>query len=325
MRIITRVIGLFILIFILSRIDWGGTKEALAGARFFPLILAAGLEVFRLLIDSWRWKYLLYMQNIRYSLRNAFLVYLSSIYFGIITPGRIGNFIRAFYLRNDTKIPIGSALSSVVVDKMLELVVLIGFGWWGLSLLPISRRVFIIWLASLVLLLLLLGVAFSRRFHRIVLKVFSKVAKLGEFTDKTKISLEDFYKGLSYFKDIKIVVPIILTALAFFILFIHGYLIKASLSPNISFIDLAKSISISRLVSRVVSISFSGLGSKDFAIVMLFKRLGINIGKAISFSLLFMSTSYLVSATCGAICWFKKPINLNLSKDSNGYLQKNNK
>ena len=40
---------------------------------------------------------------------------MSSIYVGIVTPGRIGEFVKAFYLKSNKGISISKGISSVLI------------------------------------------------------------------------------------------------------------------------------------------------------------------------------------------------------------------
>ena len=65
------------------------------------LATAVILNIPMVFLKSWRWHYLLKMQEVDYGLRQAFPAYFSGIYLGLATPGRLGELSRVFYLTND--------------------------------------------------------------------------------------------------------------------------------------------------------------------------------------------------------------------------------
>src|SRR5215468_10336716 len=53
--------------------------------------------------------------------------FLTSLYLGMLTPGRVGDVLRAQYLRHDLGVPYAEGVASVVVDRLLDLYVLVVF------------------------------------------------------------------------------------------------------------------------------------------------------------------------------------------------------
>jgi len=66
--------------------------NTLLNANFFYIFTAMIVAFFVLLIKAYRWQLLMIKQDINISLLNSILVYSASLYHGIITPGRIGEF-----------------------------------------------------------------------------------------------------------------------------------------------------------------------------------------------------------------------------------------
>ena len=111
------------------------------------------LNIPHLFIKSYRWNYLLKQQSINYSAVQSFLVYMSSLYVGFITPGRLGEFVKTLYLKSDKGINISKGFSSVLVDRLFDLYLLIilGFiGIWKFGILGKLSDLFIIYFDSLI-------------------------------------------------------------------------------------------------------------------------------------------------------------------------------
>ena len=56
---------------------------------------------------------------------------MSSLYIGFVTPGRLGEFIKAVYLKSDKGISLSKGMSSVLIDRLCDLYLLIFLGLLG--------------------------------------------------------------------------------------------------------------------------------------------------------------------------------------------------
>ena len=129
---ISRYIGLFILLYIFFKIDLNELKNEITGINILPLLIAMGLNIPHLFIKSFRWNYLLRQQNICFTYWETFLPYMSSLYVGFITPGRVGEFIKAFYLKTYKGISLSRGFSSVLIDRLFDLYLLLILGSIGI-------------------------------------------------------------------------------------------------------------------------------------------------------------------------------------------------
>ena len=57
---------------------------------------------------------------------------MSSIYIGFVTPGRLGEFVKAVYLKSDKGLSLSKGMSSVLVDRLFDLYLLIILGLIGI-------------------------------------------------------------------------------------------------------------------------------------------------------------------------------------------------
>ena len=147
MKKYTRFIGLLVLFLILYLIDLKKLFINLSGINSSYLFLSIILNIPHLYFKSLRWNLLLRQQAIFYSKTESFLIYMSSLYIGFLTPGRLGEFVKVLYLRNDKKISIGTGFSrSLFSDRSPtntrpfgRRFFLIFFAFFPLSLTSISK------------------------------------------------------------------------------------------------------------------------------------------------------------------------------------------
>ena len=125
-----RLLGIVLFGIILFKIDLSkAIGILLSDIRPGYLLAAMFFILLQVSLKAYRWNYLKKRQKMRFSLKDSFLMYLSSLYLGIITPGRVGEFSKILYLKKKGH---GMAKSSVsvVIDRLGDLIflVLVGIG-----------------------------------------------------------------------------------------------------------------------------------------------------------------------------------------------------
>src|SRR5262249_8562882 len=100
---------------------------AIASASALPLVAAVLLNLANIHLKVVRWNVLLKTRGIRYPERRAWPAFLTSLYVGMLTPGRVGDVLRAQYLKHDLGVPYAEGLASVVMDRLCDLYVLVAF------------------------------------------------------------------------------------------------------------------------------------------------------------------------------------------------------
>lgn len=136
-RVLVRLIGLCLLGLVLWRVDIQTTIRIFKNINLDVVWVVLALHFLLVLVKTVRWWGLMWSQGIRYSLYKAYLAYLGSAFIGLVTPGRLGEFIRAFHLCQDMGISKGRAFSSVLVDRIFDLYLLLWVG--GMALIALGK------------------------------------------------------------------------------------------------------------------------------------------------------------------------------------------
>ena len=280
-------------------------------------ILSAALLVpIVLLLKTVRWQNLLRIQGIRIRLKDAYVIYLASTYIGIITPGRMGDLTKVFYLKKDFPISGGKAFSSVLLDKLFDLFSLLLFVFTGLIVLSPSKYIIIGIIATIAAFILL--ICFLLNDYSV--KLLHKLSGLFSFTGKYYIAiisnLVSFRNELALLLSSSIPLSVLLSLGAYCLIFFQAYCITLSMSINISYFCLCFYISICNVVS-LIPVSISGIGTRDIILINFFSTLSLTKETAISFSLLFFFVVFIIPATAGLIAWIKRPIPVNELKGQN--------
>ena len=84
------------------------------------LLFVIPLFLLPIVLKSIRWKKILEIQGIELPASRALLYYVASLFWGIITPGRIGEGVKVLYLRKQG-ISTGRSALSIILDRLFDL------------------------------------------------------------------------------------------------------------------------------------------------------------------------------------------------------------
>ncbi len=137
-----RLLGPALLLIFLATSDLEALAAALLGADPLPILLSMALLPPFMLIKTWRWKLILHEMGLRLPFLDGLGLYTVGIYYGSVTPGQAGDFLKAWYLQKDGQ-PLAPSLLSVLLDRLCDLLVMAGFATLGIfalgTLLPDSN------------------------------------------------------------------------------------------------------------------------------------------------------------------------------------------
>ena len=304
MKSYIRFNGIPIFVFILFKVDTYKLIEIITEIDLVYLLISIILNIPQLFIKSFRWNLLLKKQGINYSFLHSFMVFLNSLYVGLITPGRIGEFIRVIYLKQDKGVSISKGFSSVLTDRLFDLYLLITlgfFGIWTFDIIGQLSNVFIIF--SFIVIILPFFIINKTLMDHFVLLLFKfSVLKINK--EKFKERYDSFYYGINELISSHLFISGLLTVLSYFFFFLQCYLISKSIDIKIGFGTLTLFMAISNLIS-FIPISISGLGTRDATLIFLFSIIGFNSELAVAYSFLVFITFHISGAFIGLISmWF---------------------
>jgi len=313
-RTLLVLVGVGLFLFILKQLDWPATWAILKTAD--PSLCAAAFATILVLVylKAIRWSWLLRMQGYRYGAWDCFLVYMGSLYWGNITPGRAGDFIKVRYLQEDLGMPVGKGMSSVLVDRVFDLYLMLILGGAGIlanadafhQADPDSRLVELVWIFFAVLAMVTV-LAFNKKVGGGLLKaVFQRM--MGErFRERTDKAFQDFHVGMEAFYRPSVVWPILISAVSYLVFFWGCTLMAEAIGITIGVSYMAFALSVVNIVSLL---TFLGMGTREGALIILFGLISLSREQAFAFSmLLFFLGSILFTLVC-FFCYLAKPIRL---------------
>lgn len=313
-------LGLIVFIYILSTLNINVFIDSITTINYIYLVLAFLLNFPMIYCKSLRWQQILIKQNILLTSKKTFEYYMSSLFLGFITPGRIGEFSRALYIKkNYIDKGYGAVFSSVIIDRLFDLYLLVTLSIIGFVNLSLEIDIFY----SISFISIFFIIPFIVIKTSILLNILNILAnKFSEsFKEKSKIFIDDFissFKSVLSYKNL--ILFSIITILSYIIFFIQVYLISRSLDMNINFVTLTLIMAISNTIS-LLPISVSGIGTRDIVLIYFLVPLGFSTEVTVMYSTLVLAVFFVGCSVIGLIYFIKNPINIKLIRRE--YVRKN--
>jgi uncharacterized protein (TIRG00374 family) len=113
-------LGLVLLIWVLSRLNLGEMSAAISKVTMSTLLLSAGSFSVNAFLKAFRWHRMLRAQGITLPPKVTLAAFLSGLFYGQITLGRVGELFRVEALL-ERGVGTGAALASSILDRLLDL------------------------------------------------------------------------------------------------------------------------------------------------------------------------------------------------------------
>lgn len=301
------LIGILALWYIFSQISFESVLQTLEGATWQQILVYSIIQVVMFFLLSYRWKLVLNSQGINnvslFRLNNYKLVGYGVSY---ITPSaKIGGEpVRAGLLSSREGIPFDKALSTVVIDKTLELTTSVLFfvigGIFMLMFFAIPKKLGIVVIVVSILLVIIFGIFNYRMImgKSFFLKVFrllglSKIKKLKKFTKK----LGDFEKLVIkfYHKDRKFLMYTFLVSLvAWALMFLEFGIAGLMVGQNLSALQIFLIFSFVG-AAYLVPIPMA-LGALEAGQISVFSLVDVKTATGVALSLLVRLKDIIISA-----------------------------
>lgn len=303
--LLVRLVGPALLVLVIARMkDPAALFRVVASAALAPLVIAILLNLVNIHLKVVRWDVILRTRDIVYPRRRAWASFLTSLYVGLLTPGRVGDILRARYLEHDLGVPYAEGIASVVVDRLCDLYVLAAFVAVGVvhyAPVIVGGLAVVTWagVAATVLgplLLLIPGVAeavLERAFKRFV---------PGDRGNSFRLFLEAVRANVG--RPLLLTLP--LTVATFVINYAQGWLIARAVGLPMSFFDATCLLAIASLLG-LLPISVSGVGVRELFFALAFPLIGFTADDGVRFGLLVFFVIYLVIVFVGFVSWQISP------------------
>ncbi len=313
-RIPFQALGLVLFVIILLRIDLGRVLDYYRNINPVLAIPAAAIIILFILAKSIRWKVIVNLQGIDISLKDAIIAYTSSLYLGIISPGRIGDFAKSYYLAN-YEVSAGKAIFSSILDRLFDIIFLVLIGYTSLMFFPdIISNQFL--LSTLILGIIILGcvaVFWRRNLLYGFVNRFVSGSKLSGFRAGVGRVITDIMGEFDLLGYKSAIIIVLLTMLAWVLHYTFFVFSARALGISAPVSAMVMSISAAIFVG-LIPVSISGIGTREIVLILLFNRIGLTREQAVTFSLTFICV-YIIIGITGLICWMIAPFKLHQTED----------
>lgn len=294
-----------ILWLLVSRIDWDVQtfRNIIKEIKPAWFLLSLSGVILVLGIKSIRWNLLLRQEGCSYPLLNSFHAYLTSFTIGLITPGRLGEIARLYYVREDTGVNFYTSFKTIVADRIFDFAILFWFGATGMLY---FYKVFghfhgLVYLLGTGIVMYAMWMVVN-----FLLKTLFKNPKPASLINLVKETWSGLFRSM-------MILPWGLTLLAYLFFYIANQWIFKSIGVELQVTDIGFILSLMSLAT-LIPISIAGFGTREASLVYLLGFYGINPEVAIVFSLLQFSAFFLWGGITGLIGWLIKPVSISLIK-----------
>ncbi|MFO8015512.1 MAG: lysylphosphatidylglycerol synthase transmembrane domain-containing protein [Candidatus Woesearchaeota archaeon] len=306
------VIGILLFIWILSGLDLSRLAKAVAQIRwpFVAATLAVGMTA--IFIKSYKWKKAVDYSGLKYSTRDSFKAWLVSFAVGLITPGRVGDFYRAIYLKTSNRKPIGVCFATVFLDRIFDIIIMLFFAGLGILYLltmydiPWGRKLALFIGVMFVLVLIFLCLFRDNLVRRIIRPLFYRFVP-----EKHQKSMRKNYESFfSLFNTVmkqpsRLMVLVVIGVAGWLTAFLQLYLLALALNLDVTYLFISAIAPVINMI-ELIPISFSGIGTRDIALIFFLGLIGASKELAVSLSIMILITIYIL-ALPGMIYWIRHP------------------
>jgi uncharacterized protein (TIRG00374 family) len=303
------------------RIDIGLLGEALGQANYFFLFLVIVMVYLGWWMRAWRWQILAQpVKKVNASL--AFSAMMIGYLGNNVFPFRAGEFMRAFVVAKRADFAISSALATVVVERVLDMLMLLFFFTLSLLFFPVPglmRQAGILTLIAFVFLVIFLLFLLIQREKALSLAGWVLRVLPINWRTKTLRIIDGFADGLQIFRKsehylLVIVWTVVLWALYFTIIYVSFYIYEF-LTPQYPMLE--KSPLIASTVILVLTTTGIAIPSAPGAVgtyhgVCIFgmQLFGVSSEIALSYAILLHLSNFLPMSVIGISCLFKEGLKL---------------
>lgn len=262
------------LVLYLKSIEWNLLLRYVIGAK--PIIFLTLLVSFLILIiKSYKLKLIVNSGNKKITMSNSIFVQISSVLLAMITPGRLGEFSKIYFLKKKG-VTLVYSIFSLLLERLSDIfILLLGSFFFIQKYISLDNLIYDYILLAIIILLVLVFVFFFY-FGEKIRHFFLK--KNYAFLNKTIIkdkTIKGFLLKIIFPKNKLIIIPVItITIITWLFEGFMSWLVFLSLGFGNNFLIIAGILYISTIAS-LFSIFPLGLGLFDFSYIYLITQVGV--------------------------------------------------
>lgn len=296
--------GFVLLWFVVRDLEWNRFFELLKTFPWWKYLTGLAILCMVYVIKSLRWFLLNRSFGIKTSWKTALVFYLSAGFLSVITPGRLGEFAKIYFLKRKQGISIPEATSSVILDRIWDVLVLsfsAGFSVVFLLVQP-GLNVLALILMGLLFLVSILVILFPSVMFLPLLMVLKKFSSLHS-------KLEDLFSLWKEKRFNNFLPSLAITAFAFLMLAFIPVLYSLGTEFPVPYVTGIGAISISNILS-FIPVTIAGFGTRELVFAQVWELSQYPKEIALSVSTAYFMVTYLGSLFIGGVVYLLNLKNL---------------
>lgn len=300
------LISLALIIWLAFKIDLSSLFNVVNNVNLTFLVIGILFTIPNIFIKSLRWQYLNKVQNINYNIFNSFSMYSVALAIGALTPARVAEVVKIFYLKKDGH-SFRQSAPGIVLDRFFDIAFLIILVFLSASLFFSDwLQTNIVVFGCLIFLIIFLFLFFKKGWHIwIIKKVYSKIIP-NKYQEKFLTNLNDFWQNLNKYVPKDYWITGGLTVISWFFYYCQIYFFILAVNINIPLLYLMAGVTLAALVSSL-PLSFMGIGTREATLVILLKNFSTDVVPLIILSELILA-DYIFDMILGASMSLIKPV-----------------
>jgi len=293
-----RCTGIFVLVLIILKIDRQALAQTLQDAHWGYVITSALLFGVHLAIKAVRWNGILSCCGIHAPTANVMKASFTGALLGTVTPGRVGEFSKAAFVRGwNPEVSWGTALGTIVLDRAMDVFAFFIVALWGLVWIGLPGEYRIMGEVAALLLLgagCIAGLFLWRKIYQ------SAAGEMARAFIRRKIGpgAADFYYVFRLMRS-RNALPILgWTMAAYSLFYLHFFLLTRAMGSELSFGIIGWGIALASL-GVVLPISISGIGVRDFILIAVYSAWGEPPARTLAISLTYLAILYTIIPLMG--------------------------
>lgn len=284
---------------VLAALIWYSNPVAMASliGKSSKVYVIAGLVVSLFAVSLRVVKWMVLLENVGFL--ELYPIQLVGMTISNFTPGKIAEPGKAVLLKIIKKMSVSASLPTIIWERMLDIVVLVGFSAFALNFLPMEPQLAYVSLASVMVFLaaifFFLLVLNSRKFG---VAFFSRIGRMPFFGGISEKFVSTFYS--SGIKRRRIVLSFFITVVVWLLEGVVLYFAFLSLGIGMSLPFLSVIIAVSILIG-VASFLPGGLGSFEAVMILILSGVGIESSIATAGVLMYRFLSFGISSIIGGL------------------------
>ena len=279
------IIGITLFLSVYTRIGFSNVFEKLLTVNIIFLIGYIMLKFFSLFFNALNLYIMLIPSKVKLKLREVWKYASISWAFGLLVPGKIGEF-SLVYLLKKKKIDYGEGLAISMLDKILTFITLFSFGLLGLLLFLPNIIIYVSIIFTIIILSIIYFIYKDSYIDKILIFILkNKIKHIRKFKEVTKLYIKKHYN--------LIILNLIVTALKWGLTAFTISILFMGFGIYIPFYKVLFIQSIITIIS-LIPITISGLGVAEPTGIFLYGLIGIPQSISASMFLIALFVTYLL-------------------------------